>query len=271
MKYLFINFLTLLVFANQPQVITQNEVLNKSGTPKDEDFATIDNPIGLDSFYDPTVDYSKFSGRVSDKDETSTIIKVQLESDNAKFFKASDPVTFWVINKRDVSPCQGNIRAVEDGYITMYVKNLYPCWGEAYTFRRGTILTFESDRLAGRVRDASRYRISLLLKKRDFLSQLNSVNKFVWGFSSEQVAVASDYDRKILELQKQKEIALSNLISKKKDQIRIQRELSFRLDELDKDLSFYQIEKDELFTDRWHQDRQTGLPTYDRPAEVKSR
>lgn len=259
------------IYADQPQIIRKDEVQNKSAFPTDDDFARIENPKGLDSFYDPNIDYARFSGRVSDKDETATILKVQVETKNTKFFKASDPVEFRVANKRDAKPCQGNVRANEGNYLTIFVKNLYPCWGESYNFRRGTILIFESERLAQRVKDASRYRVALLSKRRDFLHQLNDVNKFVWGFSQVQVDVASEYDRKIIELQKQKELAMSSLISKKRDQIRLQRELTYRMDELDQDLAYYLVEKDELFTDRWHLDHEDGLPTYERPAPVKSR
>lgn len=266
-------YLTIIVssFADQPQIIRKDEVENTTTFPTEDDFARIENPKGLDSFYDPNIDYSKFSGRVSDKDETSTVLKIQVESRNTKFFKASDPVEFKVANKRESKPCQGNVRANEGKFLTIFVKNLYPCWGEAYNFRRGTILIFESERLAQRVKDASRYRVALLSKRRDFLFQLNNVNKFVWGFSQEQVDVASEYDRKILEIQKQKEIALSSLLAKKRDQIRLQKELTYRMDELDQDLSYYLVEKDELFTDRWHLDHESGLPTYERPAPVKSR
>lgn len=259
------------VFADQPQIIRKDQVENKTAFPTEADFARIDKPKGLDSFYDPNIDYSKFSGRVSDKDETATILKIQVETKNTKFFKASDPVEFRVANKLEAKPCQGNVRANEGKYITIFVKNLYPCWGESYNFRRGTILIFESERLAQRVKDASRYRVALLSKRRDFLHQLNDVNKFVWGFSQVQVEVASEFDRKILEIQKQKEIAMSSLLAKKRDQIRLQRELTYRMDELDQDLSYYLVEKDELFTDRWHLDHEDGLPTYERPAPVKSR
>ncbi len=271
MKYILCCLFIFSALSNQTQIIRKDEVLNKSTFPTEEDFATIDTPVGLDSFYDPNIDYSKFSGRVSDKDATATILKIQVETENTKFFKASDPLNFWVARDRSKSPCQGNVRAIEDGFLTIYVKNLLPCWGEAYNFRRGTILIFESERLANRVKDASRYRVALLSKKRDFLVQLNKVNRFVWGFSSEQVQVAAAFDRKILEIQKQKELALNSLIAKKKDQIRIQKELSYRLDELDKDLKYYLVEKDELFTDRWHLDHEEGLPTYKRPAPIKSR
>lgn len=269
----FFLYLTIIVsaFADQPQIIRKDEVENTKAFPTEDDFARIENPKGLDSFYDPNIDYSKFSGRVSDKDETATVLKIQVESRNTKFFKASDPVEFRVANKRDAKPCQGNVRANEGKFLTIFVKNLYPCWGEAYNFRRGTILIFESERLAQRVKDASRYRVALLSKRRDFLFQLNNVNKFVWGFSQEQVDVASEYDRKILEIQKQKEVALSSLLAKKRDQIRLQKELTYRMDELDQDLSYYLVEKDELFTDRWHLDHEDGLPTYERPAPVKSR
>lgn len=271
MKLFLSLFIIFNLFADQPQIIRKDEVQNKSAFPTEDDFASIDKPVGLDSFYDPNIDYAKFSGRVSDKDSTATILKIQVESKNTKFFKASDPVVFWVANKKESKPCQGNVRAIEDGFITIFVKNLYPCWGESYNFRRGTILIFDSERLSERVRDASRYRVALLSKRKDYLYQLNNVNKFVWGFSQEQVEVASDFDRKILALQKQKEIALSSLLAKKRDQIRLQKELTYRIDELDEDLKYYLVEKDELFTDRWHLDHEDGLPTYERPAPVKSR
>ncbi|OIQ17888.1 MAG: hypothetical protein BM556_10710 [Bacteriovorax sp. MedPE-SWde] len=270
MKYLVTLLFCSVILANQAQIISKQETLNTSAFPKYDDYANYHKTKGLDSFYDPKIDYSKFSGRVSDKADNSTIIKIQVESLNSKFFKASDPLKFWVAKKRNEDPCSGNIRAVEKGFITLYVKNLYPCWGPSYSFRRGTILIFQSDRLAKRIQAASRYRVALLAKKRDFIYQLNRVNKFVWGFRQEQVEVAAKYDKQILEIQKNKEQALALLLGKKKDQIRVQKELVYRLDELDQDLGFYRVEKDELYTDRWHLDQDLGIPVYKRPTALKT-
>lgn len=274
MNRFLILFITLIfskeILAIKNQIITRQETLNTSKFPQQEDFATKHKLRGLDSFYDPRIDYSKFSGRLTDKDRTATILKINVESKNAIFFKASDPLKFWVAKKRDdTKPCVANIRAIEKDYITIFVKNLQPCWGESYNFRRGTILIFESERLAQRIKDISRYRVTLIAKKRDFIEQLNEVNKFVWGFRQEQVDVAAKYDRQILEIRKKKEMALNQLMAKKKDQVRIQRELSYRLDQIDKDLKFYRIEKDELYTDRWHLDHDSGLPVYKKPQAMK--
>ncbi|EQC52692.1 hypothetical protein M901_2108 [Bacteriovorax sp. DB6_IX] len=269
MKFLIIALIYSVTWANTAQIVTKQETLNTSNFPKFDDYANYHKTKGLDSFYDPNIDYSKFSGRVSDKSSDATILKIQVESLNTKFFKASDPLKFWVTKKREEEPCQGNIRAIEKGYLTLYVKNLYPCWGPSHTFRRGTILVFKSDRLAKRIQTASRYRVALLAKKRDFLYQLNRVNKFVWGFRQEQVDLAAQYDKQILELQKKKEQALNLLLAKKKDQIKIQKELIYRLDELDQDLTFYRVEKDELYTDRWHLDQDAGVPVYKKPAPLK--
>ena len=42
--------------------------------------------IDTDSFYDKTFDYSKFSGRVTDRDATASIVKVSSETKNVRFF-----------------------------------------------------------------------------------------------------------------------------------------------------------------------------------------
>ena len=139
MRYLVLVLFSLLSFAEQSQIISKDETLNKSAFPKYDDYANYLKVKGLDSFYDPKIDYSKFSGRVTDKDDSGTIIKIQSESKNIKFFKASDQLKFWVAKKRDDRPCSANVRSVEDSYLILFVKNLYPCWGEAYNFRRGYV------------------------------------------------------------------------------------------------------------------------------------
>ena len=184
------------------QIITKQEMENKNDPIAKHEFASIENAVGLDSFYDPNIDYSKFAGRLTDKDESGMILKVYTESRNIKFFKPSDALFFRVTKFREKKPCKANVRSVEKNYITIYSKNLIPCWGQNYNFRRGMQMIFQSERLAQRIKTASRYRVALLTKKRDFLYQLNDVNKFVWGFKQQQVKLAAEYDRKILEIQK---------------------------------------------------------------------
>ena len=58
---------------------------------------------------------------------------------------------------------------------------------------------------------------------------------------------------------------------KKEDSINLQRELSYRLDKLDKDLEFYRIDKDEPKVDRWHLDHDLGKPVAKRPVDLKYR
>ncbi len=268
--FISLSLITLVSVANSDGfIIKRDEVRNKDIK---NDYDAYDNYIkdhGYDTFYDPSIDYSKFSGRVTDKDPSSTVFKIQVESKNVKFLKPSDIVYFNVARRMDEDKCKGHVRNSEDMYITIYAKDLENCWGQNSTLRRGTILVFESDKLALRIKEASRYRLTLLAKKRDFTFQLNEVNKFVWGFSQKQVEVAAEYDKQILELQRKKDEALNLLLSKKNDQVRLQSQLIYSLDKLDKDLDFYRIEKDELYTDRWHLDKDTGLPVYDRPVPIK--
>lgn len=262
---------TQVIFANSDGFIVKRDEVRNKNIKKDYDaYANYIKDYGYDTFYDPSVDYSKFSGRVTDKDPSATVFKVQVESKNVKFLKPSDTVYFNVARRVDEDRCIGHVRSSEEKYITIYAKSLLDCWGKNSTLRRGTILVFQSEKLAQRVKEASRYRLSLLVKKRDFTFQLNEVNNFVWGFSQKQVELAADYDRQIIELQRKKDEALNLLLSKKNDQVRVQAKLIYSLDKLDKDLDFYRVEKDELYTDRWHMDKDTGLPVGDRPVPIKN-
>lgn len=226
---------------------------------------------GLDAFYDSEQDYSRFSARVTDKDDAGTILKVTSENRNIRFFRAGDLLEFRLASKEDVTPCQAHIRGVEKDHFVMFVKDLTPCFNRNAYFRRGTILIIDSKVLAERVEQASRYRVVLLKRRRDFFEQLNETNKFVWGYDQKRVEVASDYDRKIQELRAAKEKALVQLIDKKKKQVRLQRELSQKLDELDRDLDFYRVRKDQLLVDRWHLDHDLGLPVGERPQELRAK
>lgn len=224
-----------------------------------------------DSFFDNDRDYRNFTGRVTDRDETSNILKVSSENGNIKFFRAGDLIRFSVAKQDQERMCEGFVRSVEEGYFVIYVKDIYPCWKKKEYFRRGTLLVFNSQKLFRRVQDASTYRVVLIKRRRDFFNQLNQVNHFLWSFDQQKVLTSAEYDKKILELEKAKEKAMELLLHKKQDQIRLQKELAFRLDELDKDLEFYRIDNHDLLVDRWHLDQNLGLPVGRRPQKFKKK
>lgn len=223
----------------------------------------------LDSFYDPTADYTRFPGRVTDKDQTGSIFKISSENKNAKFFRIGDIVLFYVAQNEKGERCQGHVRNVETDFFTIFVKDLRPCWKSSEYFRRGTILSFYSETLAQRVKDAAIYRAVLLRRKKDFMDQLNGLNHFVWSYDQKRIQVAAEYDKRILEIEKEKQRDLENLLVRKNDSMRLQQDLIFKLNGLDKDLDFFRVEKNELLIDRWNSDRDLGLPVGNRPQEVE--
>ncbi len=227
--------------------------------------------VEVDSFYDPQYDYSKFSGRVTDKDDTTSIIKISAESRNIKFFRAGDYTRFWLSNKNEDKYCEGFVRSLEEKFFVLYVKDLAPCFGSGEYFRRGTSLVFHSPKLLERVREASIFRASLFQKKKDFLSQLNQLNHDVWNYEEQKVKIAAEYDRKIQEIEKQKQMALEEHLSKKNDFVTLQKELIYRLDNIDKEISFYRIEKEEPLFDRWHKDHNLGYPVFERPEPLRAK
>lgn len=222
-----------------------------------------------DSFYDTSFDYSKFSGRVTDRDSTSSIVKISSENKNIKFFRAGDLVEFKIQNNKESDQCQGYVRSIEENYFVMYVKDLIPCFPKEEYFRRGTVLVMSSSKLSTRVREASVYRGTLINKKKDFMGQLNGINQDVWNFEEKKIQVAAEFDQKIVELEKQKTRALDQILSQKNDQTRLQKELAYRLDTIDKELNFYRVEKEDLFFDRWHLDHDLGYPVYEKPEEIR--
>lgn len=222
----------------------------------------------LDSFFDTAFDYSQFTARVTDRDKTSNILKISSENKNIKFFRSGDLIQFRLAAKK-TKFCQGYIRSVEKNYFVVYVKDMFPCWADKDYFRRGTMLFVKAEQLAKSVRDASLYRIVLLRRKKDFFRQLNDVNHFVWSYDQQRIIEAAKFDKKIIEIQKAKQRAMELLLIKKKDSINLQKELAYRLDQLDKDLGFYRIEKEDLLYDRWHLDQGLGLPVGNRPSKIK--
>lgn len=218
---------------------------------------------------DPNVDYERFSGRVSDKDDNGRIFKIHVENNNTKFFRAGDSVQFKVALRETNDWCKGFVRSVDDFYFTIYVESLRPCFSKSDYFRRGTALNFFSPTLALRVFEASKYREQLIMRKEDFLRQLNGINHFLWTFDQQKVKLAADYDEKINELQRLKRKALDDMINLKQERLVLQNELMNKLNELDDSLKFYRVERQELLTDRWHLDHDQGLPFGQRPQKVK--
>lgn len=226
--------------------------------------------VEVDSFFDPKYDYSIFSGRITDRDETVSIIKVSAESRNIKFFRSGDKVQFRLPSKNG-EYCEAFVRGIEENYFVLYVKDLSPCYGTDEYFRRGTSLIFFSPKLLDRVREASIFRATLFQKKKDFLSQLNQLNHDVWNYEEQKMKVAAEYDKKIAELEKQKQLALDQHLSRKNDYVTLQRELIYRLDNIDKEIEFYRVEKEEPLFDRWHKDQDLGYPVFEKPEPLRAR
>ncbi len=269
------SFLSVLLLFSSFSLISAEESrpsLNKKISPRDE-LALKSKTLILDtdSFYDPKVDYSMFSGRVTDRDATASIVKVSSESKNVRFFRAGDLVLFKMQSQKDNDYCEGYVRSIEDHYFVMFTKDLGPCFPDNDYFRRGTALIMKSTKLSERIREASVYRASLLQKKKDFMLQLNGINNGLWNFEERKIQLAAEYDQRLQELEKEKLKALENLLSRKNDEIKLQRELTYRLDTIDKELDFYRLDKNELLIDRWHLDKDLGLPVYNRPEEVRQK
>ena len=218
---------------------------------------------------DVNVDYEHFSGRVSDKDDSERVFKINVENNNSKFFRAGDLVLFKVNLKKNREYCKGFVRNVEDFHFTIYVESLGPCYSVTDYFRRGTVLNFYSKTLALRIFEATKYREQLIVRKEDFLRQLNDINHFIWTFDQQKVKTAADYDQRINQLQRDKRKALDDMITLKQERLVLQNELMKKLNELDESLHFYRVERQELMTDRWNLDHDQGLPFGQRPQTMK--
>jgi hypothetical protein len=218
---------------------------------------------------DPNVDYEHFSGRITDKDDSSRILKINVENNNTKFFRAGDLVQFKINLKEKRDYCSGFVRSVEDFYFTIYVETFAPCFSNQDYLKRGTVLNFFSKILAIRIFEATKYREQLIVRKDDFLKQLNDINHFIWTFDQQKVKTAADYDERINQLQRDKRKALDDLIALKQERLMLQNELMRKLNELDESLKYYRVERQELMTDRWESDHDQGLPFGQRPQAMK--
>ena len=220
---------------------------------------------------DPKVDYERFSGRVTDKDDNSRVFKIKVENNNSKFFRAGDLVLFKLNLNENRDYCKAFVRNVEEFHFTIYVESLAPCYSTSEYFRRGTVLNFFSKALGLRVFEASKYREQLIVRKEDFLKQLNDINHFIWNFDQLKVKRAADYDEEINRLQREKRKAMDDMIALKQERLVLQNELMKKLNELDESLLFYRVERQELMTDRWESDHDQGLPFGQRPQNIRQR
>ncbi len=218
---------------------------------------------------DPNVDYERFSGRVSDKDDSERVFKIQVENNNTKFFRSGDLVLFGVNGRDTRGQCRGFVRNVEDFHFTIYVENLSPCFARGGYFRRGTVLNFYSKALALRIFEASKFREQLILRKEDFLKQMNEINHFLWTFDLQKVKTASRFDEEINRLQREKRKAIDDMITLKQERLVLQNELMKKLNELDESLILYRVERQELLTDRWELDHDQGVPVSPRPQKLR--
>jgi hypothetical protein len=130
-------------------------------------------------------------------------------------------------------------------------------------------LNFNAKILAQRVYEAMKYRDQLVVRKEDFLKQLNDTNHFLWTFDQQKVQVAAKYDDEINRLQREKRKALDDMIALKQERLILQNELMTRLTDLDGSILFYRIERQDLMTDRWNSDHDAGLPFGQRPQPIK--
>ncbi len=222
--------------------------------------------IGVESFYNPSINYSEFIARVTDRDSTNKVIKLYSENANVKFLAAGDVLSFHVASKTKRDHCTGFVRDTDENYFVMFVKNLEICWPEELYLRRGMMLKFSSEIMGQRVKEASSQRALLIKRREDFLKQLNEVNRFLWSYDQQRALLASSYEAKIVELEKEKQKAQELLLQKKQDQINLQKELSKNLTLLDRDLKFYRVDNTEMLKDRWQSDKNLGLPVEERPS-----
>lgn len=223
------------------------------------------------SFIDPKVDYSQFMGRITDRNKAGDIFKVHVENDNSKFFKAGDIIFFKVNNQDNGRFCKASVRTVEDHYFSIYVQDFKTCWDQARYIPRGLQLNFKSRKLSDRVFEASKYRELLILRKEGYLKQLNGINNFIWTFDQQRLKVAADYDKKINDLLREKQLAIDNLIQKKQENLMLQTELKSKLRALDESLDHYKVERQEYLLDRWAMDHDLDLPVSRRPIKMKEK
>ena len=204
-------------------------------------------------------DYSYFYGRITDMTADGKIVRLNTENKNIKLFRAGDILKFKTIKGEIDKECLGYVRDTDGAYLVFSVTSYSACWDKDYKMRIGTLLRINSERLFERLKDAKVFREVLKKRKEDFLSQLNEVNTWLWTFKQQKLKAVAKFDQEIEKMKMEKQQEISNLSLKRKDFLHLQRELKFRLDELDRDIEFYRIENARVLRDRWAMDRDLGL------------
>ena len=207
------------------------------------------------SHYDKEFDYSRFIGRMTDRNKPGNILKIFSKNTNVKLLRSGDPVFFkYPFGSKNY--CKGSVRNTEDhDYFVIYSHDLSPCLkkGEV-VIRRGSKLHFLSPKLVTRVHQAHLRHQALLKRREQFFKQLNEINHFIWTYQQQKIKTSAKYKEEMLKLQQDEQRALEILKEKKKDGLLLQRELNKRIDKLDSDLLFYSIEKKQKIKESWKQD-----------------
>ena len=75
----------------------------------------------LNSIFDPNFNYSKFSGRMTDRDKVGNILKILSENKNIKFFRPGDLVEFRLARLGN-NLCKGHIKSEEQTLGSIFSK-----------------------------------------------------------------------------------------------------------------------------------------------------
>ncbi len=98
-------------------------------------------------FMDPRIGYDEFMGRVTDRDKAGRVLKIHVDNNNTKFFKAGDTVILRVNRPSMDFPLAFDVKGVEDNYFTIYVTELNTCWKDGGTFEEGISSIFNQKSL----------------------------------------------------------------------------------------------------------------------------
>lgn len=216
--------------------------------------------------YDPKVNYTEQVARVSDYDDTQKFYKLHFQNNNVKFLKKGDILKFRILNTKGAQ-CQGQVQKIENFFITVKVANLAICWRRTDYFRRGTLLKVSMPIMDHRVYEAVSFRKVLVQQKSDFLRQLQGINNFLYNYDQEKVKLMVNYEERMARLMEEKKKALRALQAKRQESYQLRQVLSKKLDKLDHDLRFYQVEREEQLVDRWDLSHDQGLPLSYRPQK----
>ena len=217
----------------------------------------------LKDFYDPNIDYSKFFARMTDY--SGNILKLETNNSNIKFLATGDQV--FLAFRKKYKECSGIVRNIEDDRYLVIFTNVRDCLPKDIYLRRGTITRLSVPIMFRRIQEAAHNHILLLKNKDDYYHQLNSVNDFLWNYEQEKILLSNNYDAQIMRLRQEKERAIKDLITQRNDNISLQKELKFKIDQIEKDVLNTRADTRELDMDRWNLDHDNRSVFELRPKE----